>query len=232
EVVSRKERPLILHKRSFRQLGASPMLDIGLAGVCDGYHVLYWAAPHEGHGKGSVRALFFLLLCVLLGSCSSPPRVLDQILALGELRVLTHNGPATFYYGKDEPRGIEYELVRGFAERLGVDLKIVVEDRLNSLLPGVRAGGPGHLAAASLVKTDPREALVTFGPSYGKVEQQVIYRRGSARPKSFADLVDGSIEVRAGSMHADLLEDARAELPALIWREDPRASLEDLIRRV
>lgn len=158
--------------------------------------------------------------------------MLDQILALGELRVLTHNGPATFYYGKDEPRGIEYELVRGFAERLGVDLKIVVEDRLNSLLPGVRAGGPGHLAAASLVKTDPREALVTFGPSYGKVEQQVIYRRGSARPKSFADLVDGSIEVRAGSMHADLLEDARAELPALIWREDPRASLEDLIRRV
>ena len=208
------------------------MLEIRLAGVCDGYHVLYWAAPHEGHGKGSVRALFFVLLGVLLGSCSSPPRVLDQILALGELRVLTHNGPATFYYGSDEPRGLEFELARGFAARLGVDLKIVVEDRLGSLIPGLRSGGRAHIGAASIAVTGPRQELVAFGPAYGEVVQQVVYRRGTKRPRSFADLVGGSIEVRAGSAHAELLDAAREDHPELIWREDPRASVEELIRRV
>src|SRR5690606_29663202 len=82
--------------------------------------------PHEGHGKGSVRALFFLLLGSLLGSGSSPPRVLDHILTLGELRFLSHNGPSTFYYGSKETRGIDVELARRFATRLGVDLRIVV----------------------------------------------------------------------------------------------------------
>src|SRR5690606_39218031 len=188
--------------------------------------------PHEGHGKGSVRALFFLLLGSLLGSCSSPPRVLDQILALGELRVLTHNGPSTFYYGSDEPRGIEFELARGFAARLGVDLKIVVEDRLHNLIPAVRRGGAAHVGAASIAVTEPRQALVAFGPAYGEVVQQVVYRRGTTRPRSVADRVGGSSEVRAGSAHSELLEKAREEHPQLIWREDPRASVEELIRRV
>ena len=178
-----------------------------------------------------MRALFFVLLGALLGSCSNPPGVLDQILALGELRVLTHGGPVTFYYG-GEPRGIEFELARGFAARLGVDLKIVVEDRLGDLLPGVRGGGRAHIAAASLTVTEPRRRLVAFGPAYGEVTQQVIYRRGTRRPEGFADLVGRSIEVRAGSVHAELLEEARREHPGLIWREDPRASIEELIRRV
>jgi membrane-bound lytic murein transglycosylase F len=157
--------------------------------------------------------------------------VLDQILALGELRILTHNGPSTFYNGADEPRGIEFELARGFAARLGVDLKIIVEDRIGNLLPAVRGGG-AHIGAASIAVTEPRQALIEFGPSYGEVSQQVIYRRGSRRPRDVADLVGGSIEVRAGSAHAELLGEARNKHPDLVWREDPRASVEGLIRRV
>src|SRR5690606_17313173 len=111
----------------------------------------------------------------------------------------------------DEPRGIEFELARGFAARLGVDLRIVVEDRLADLIPSVRGGGGAHIGAASIAVTEPRQAVIAFGPSYGEVSQQVIYRRGSHRPRSFADLVGGSIEVRAGSAHVGLLERARTQ---------------------
>ena len=39
----------------------------------------------------------------------------------GEFRAVTRNSPVTFYYGPDEPRGIDYELAKGYADRLGVE---------------------------------------------------------------------------------------------------------------
>ena len=59
----------------------------------------------------------------LLGTCSAPPDLLTQIRKLGELRVVTRNSPNAFFSGPDdEPEGPEYELVRRFAEDLGVQL--------------------------------------------------------------------------------------------------------------
>ena len=66
-----------------------------------------------------MRALAAVVLSFSLGTCSSPPPLLDRILASGELRVVTRNTPAAFYYGADEPRGIEYELARGAVEKDG-----------------------------------------------------------------------------------------------------------------
>jgi membrane-bound lytic murein transglycosylase F len=156
---------------------------------------------------------------------------LDQILELGELRVVTRDSPVTFYVGADEPRGIEYELARGFAARLGVNLKISVEDRYSELLPNV-GRGRAHIAAAALTITAPRRELVSFGPAYERVEQRIVYRRGTRQPQTLADLVGGRIEVAAGSAHATLLEDARKTEPKLAWREDQSATTEELVRRV
>ncbi len=178
-----------------------------------------------------VRALLAVVLSALLGSCSGPPSILDQIKALGELRVVTRDGPLTFYAGPKEPRGIEYELARGFAARLGVNLRISVEDRFSQLLPDV-GSGKAHIAAAALTVTAPRKDLVSFGPAYETVEQKVIYRRGAKRPHAVGDLVGGRIEVLAGSADAALLTKARAKHPELAWREDPKATIDELVRRV
>lgn len=178
-----------------------------------------------------MRALAVIALAALLGSCSTPPPLMEQILKLGELRVVTRNSPATFYFGTDEPRGVEYELARGFAARLGVDLRMIVEDRLGRLVPEV-AARRAHVGAASLTVTDTRSEQISFGPAYQRVVQQVVYRRGTIRPRHIADLVDGTIEVLSGSAQAGLLKQARREHPELIWREDPQATPEELIRRV
>jgi membrane-bound lytic murein transglycosylase F len=137
----------------------------------------------------------------------------------------------TFYAGQDEPRGIEYELARGFAARLGVDLKISVEPRFSDLLPDV-GNGKAHIAAAALTVTAPRRDLVTFGPAYETIVQQVIYRRGEKRPRSLDDLVDGRIEVVAGSAQAVMLRKARAKAARLAWREDATATADELVQRV
>lgn len=146
----------------------------------------------------------------------------------GELRVVTQNSPATFYYGADEPRGIEYELARGFAERLGVELRIETADRTWEIFPEIHAGR-AHIGAAGLSAGQAREALVTFGPAYQRVEQQLIYRRGHERPESLKELTGEAVHVLAGSPHARPLRRAR---PELRWTEDPDATAETLIRRV
>jgi membrane-bound lytic murein transglycosylase F len=178
-----------------------------------------------------LRAITGICLSVLLGSCSSPPSLLEQIVETGVLRVVTQNSPATFYYGNDAPRGIEYELARGFAERLGVRLDMRIADRFQELFPDI-AEGKADIGAANLSTSASRADQVTFGPAYQQVRHQVVYRRGTKRPASTEDLVGGSLEILAGSSHAALLRRERARVPGLRWTEDQSGSAEALIRRV
>ena len=168
-----------------------------------------------------MRGLAAVVLSLLLGTCSSPPSVLDQILRSGELRVVTRNTPAAFYYGADEPRGIEYELAKGFADRLGVGLRIYIAEQV---LPDLTAG-KAHVAAASLTVGDAFRDTVAFGPAYQDIQPQVIYRRGTKRPTRVADLRNGRLEVPSGSPHAALLGTLRAEEPLLTWIEEDRKSV-------
>ena len=138
-----------------------------------------------------MRAFAAVVMSLMLGTCASPPSVLDRILRSGELRVVTRNTPAAFYYGADEPRGIEYELARGFAERLGVGLRIYIADRVYPDLTSRKA----DIAAASLTVADSRKDTVTFGPAYQDIQPQLIYRVGSRRPHDLADLRGGRLEV-------------------------------------
>src|SRR5690606_31129466 len=89
---------------------------------------------------GLLRSLPVLFICVLLSTCRFPPSLLDQIMQRGELRVVTRNTPATFYIGADEPRGIEFELAQGFANRLGVQLLMYPAENFRHILPEVAAG--------------------------------------------------------------------------------------------
>jgi membrane-bound lytic murein transglycosylase F len=164
----------------------------------------------------------------MLSTCSSPPSLLERIVRSGELRVVTRNTPAAFYYGADEPRGIEYELARGYAERIGVDLRIYIDDRV---FPDV-VSGKAHVGAASLTIADSRKDTITFGPAYQDIQPQVIYRRGTKRPQKLSDLLVGRLEVEGGSSHAALLTRLRAEEPLLSWIEDSQSTGEELIRRV
>ncbi len=174
-----------------------------------------------------MRALAAVVMSLMLGTCASPPSVLDRILRSGELRVVTRNTPAAFYYGADEPRGIEYELARGFAERLGVGLRIYIADRVYPDLTSRKA----DIAAASLTVADSRKDTITFGPAYQDIQPQLIYRVGSRRPHDLADL-RGRLEVAAGSPHAALLRSLRDEAPLLTWVEDADVGAEELLRQV
>ena len=168
-----------------------------------------------------------------LGTCSVPPSpsLLEQIIASGEFRAVTRNSPATFYYGVDEPHGIDYELAKGYADHLGVELRMYVAEQFWQIFPDV-AEGRAHVGAAGLTVTAPRLEIFDFSPAYQTARRAIIYRRGTRRPYGLQDMLGGELEILAGSAHVGILEEARRQLPELTWLENREVGIEELVRRV
>lgn len=149
-------------------------------------------------------------------------------MALGELRVITRNSPTTYYTGANGPEGPEYELAKGFASFLGVELKLLIADRFTDLIPAVESGR-AHVAAAGLTVTPERATRIDFGPVYDEVKQYVIYKLGSGRPRSLADLQGKKFEVVSGGSYVETLKQIQTLRPSLIWTENPNTDLTELL---
>lgn len=170
-------------------------------------------------------------LSVLMSTCAQPPSLLDEVTTLGELRVVTRNSPTTYYTGSNGPEGPEYDLIKGFADFISVELKLETSQRFSDLIPTVESGR-AHVAAAGLTMTTERAKRVDFGPAYQEVEQLVIYKLGTGRPHDIDDLLGKKVEVVAGSSYVETLKDIQKIRPDLIWTENPHADLAELLTAV
>jgi len=163
-----------------------------------------------------------------MSTCARPPSLLDEVIALGELRVITRNSPTTYYTSSNGPEGPEYDLIKGFADFIGVELELETSERFTDLIPAVESGH-AHVAAAGLTVTPERASRVDFGPSYQEVRQFIIYKLGTGRPRDIDDLLGKRVEVVAGSSYVESLKDAQKVRPDLIWTENPHADLAELL---
>jgi len=144
---------------------------------------------------------------------------------------VTRNAPTTWYEGRDGNTGFEYELVKNFAAYLDVELKIVSRDSVSGVLAMIREG-KADIAAAGLTRTAERENGFLFGPGYQEVRQQVVCRRGGARPKTVKDLADVELMVPANSSYVERLQSIKLRYPEIDWREDENLNTENLLEQV
>ncbi len=172
-----------------------------------------------------------ITLAVLIGTCSSPPSILDQVLDTGELRVVTRDSPTSYTISPDGPTGPEFDLVQAFADDLGVALVIEPVVSVSEILPKLLSG-EAHMAAAGLSITESRQQFLNFGHPYESVDVHLIYKLGTGRPRSINDILDRSIEVVASSSHVDLLMSLQESYPALSWTENADVEFADLLTKV
>jgi len=171
-----------------------------------------------------------LLLSLLITACTEPKNELQRIKYDGKLVVVTRNAATTYFEGPDGPTGLEYDLISGFAEELGVGLEIVVADNVSEVLSKL-SEGKADLAAAGLTITAPRELWARFTTPYQEITQQLVYRSGSRRPRGIAEL-DGQLEVIANSSHVEQLLQLQSEYPDLSWTENSNVESEELLTQV
>jgi len=157
---------------------------------------------------------------------------LQRIQSAGKLRVITFNGPTTYYKDNEETGGFEYELARAFADKLGVELEIKLVDQFDKIMPEVKAAHV-DMAAAGLAITEDRKKLFSFSTPYQTIKQQVVFRAGGGKgPYGAAGLVGRNITVTAGSSHVERLEKLKEKYPELSWQETADETPENLLIRV
>ena len=178
-----------------------------------------------------MRILIIIALAGLLGTCSSPPPILEQVLEIGELRVVSRDSPTSYTVGPKGPTGPEYDLAKAFAEELGVDLVIDPVVSVSEILPKLMSG-EAHMAAAGLSVTDSRREHLHFGHPYKSVNVHLVYKLGDGKPRSVDDVIGRSIEVVAGSSHVELLASLKAAYPELTWTENADVEFADLLAKV
>lgn len=159
----------------------------------------------------------------------TPPIIrVDAIIKKGVLRVATRNAPTTYYQGPLGPKGFEYDLVKDFANYLNVDLEVVVYDSIEDILAAVKSQQV-DLAAAGITKTNARLKSFLFGPTYQKIEQQVICNREHDIPKKVSDLIGRDLHVISQSSYVERLKELAKDNPELKWTEHKKTSTEELI---
>jgi membrane-bound lytic murein transglycosylase F len=181
--------------------------------------------------KAPARVLAGTFALLVLFSGDDRPNQLEQVLQRGDLTMLTRNGASSYYLGADGPTGPEYELVREFADYLGVDLKIEAAAAFNQLATLLNQR-QGELIAANLARTPAREQLFNFGPVYQETATLAVYRRGQSRPRSLPDLAGRKIMVIAGSSYEEALREASKSIPGLEWESRSDVGMEALLLAV
>jgi membrane-bound lytic murein transglycosylase F len=175
-------------------------------------------------------ALLTALVALLTAGCSPSDR-LQQIRDAGVLRVVTRNGPTTYYEDRHGATGLEYELARRFAKEIGVELRIETESSYEEIFDAVSKGRV-DVAAAGLAMSADRLEHIQYGPSYQDVEHLLIVRADRMPPKTPEDLQGLNIVVAAGSTRAEVLREMKQSLPGLNWTESNDVETVDLLDQV
>lgn len=175
-----------------------------------------------------------LILCIFLSACDDYSRShkgftrLENIKHEGKLLVLTRLDPTTYYEGPEGLTGLEYDLVKLFAQHLGVEAEFIIPDAFEDILQSI-ASDHADIAAAGLTITQQRKQHLRFAPSYQTITEQLIYRSGNKRPKKIHDIQRGILEVVKGSSHASSLRSLKSKHTQLEWNENAQLDSDALL---
>lgn len=141
-----------------------------------------------------LAALFFAFSFFAFGwlshSSYNPTKAIQKVSLLSKIKnrkvlnVVLLNAPSTYYIGVDGPQGFEYDLLKSYADHLGVKLNITSAHTIQEAIK--LSNNPNiDITSASLAKTPQREKDFNFGPSYFEVQEQVICHRGMQKSTKF-----------------------------------------------
>lgn len=155
-------------------------------------------------------------------------RDLEEILEDGVLNVVTTYSSTSYFLYRGQPMGYEYELLKRFANHLGVDFKITVSNDFEAMYE-MLMNGEVDLIAHGLTITGKRKKLVAFSDYLYLTHQVLVQKkpdnwrklRWSKLQRSLIhdaiDLIDDTVSVRASSSYLNRVENLMDEMGGTIY---------------
>lgn len=101
---------------------------------------------------------------------------LPEILKKGKLTVLAENSSTSYFIYRGKKMGFEYEMLKKFAEEIGVKLEVKVVKNLDSLITMLNRGD-GDLIACNYTVTNERSKIINFSMPFIQTQQVLIQRK-------------------------------------------------------
>jgi membrane-bound lytic murein transglycosylase F len=175
--------------------------------------------------------IFFLSTFLLFGCQPTEKNAsLQRIIDRGFINVGSIYGLTSYYLEAEGAAGFEYELVKKYADSLGVELKIIPSYSLEELFNKLDSGQVDILAAG-LAVTDKRRQQYNFSPSYDNISQKLVFKQGGIRPRKIKDLT-GKLLVMAHSSHEENLIQLKESHSNLAWQVSDEFDSEELLLQV
>lgn len=155
-----------------------------------------------------------------------------------ELRVVTRISPSTYYLDNAsetndndiKANGFDYNLLKLFADKHNLELKIQTVDSLDQMQSMVQKG-KADLAVPGISLNADNFHLSKSIP-YHHSELIVVYKAGLKKPRGPKDLLNKNLMVISESASASHLHGLQEELPSLQWRELELINHADLLEHV
>lgn len=178
--------------------------------------------------------LVLVILCALTHAACNRALVLNDLEAIdakGELVFITRNNFACFYESAYGYAGFEYELVKAFADHLGVRLRTVIMDDEVDMIEALLAG-KADIVGAGLPFGQAAARLVALGPSYMEVNEQVVGRRGGPKITNAQELAEIPVWLTNTSAGLEQLKRLKAQYQGLSWQTLSEYSSEEMLNMV
>ncbi|WP_226702509.1 transporter substrate-binding domain-containing protein [Microbulbifer elongatus] len=149
------------------------------------------------------------------------------------LRLLTYNGPTSYFMWKGTLMGFDYDLAMKFAKKHDLELEVIVVPYDESLVEWLEQN-KGDIAGASTTITPERKKMgIAFSAPYLEIPEQILSHSKHAKIANLQDLNGKTVTVRAFSSFIDTakkLQQAGIDLELKI--ADPTVSYAQLANMV
>ncbi len=209
----------------------------------------------------TITHLLYALLLLLVVSCRNNPdfrrdtnrqteesivdQDLDKIMERGYMVAIMDNSSTGVFQYKGHTMGYEYELLKMFADSIGVDLRITIQPNLEEAFELLNSG-EGDVLAYNLTVTKERKKKIKFSNYHNLVKQVLVQRKPENWRKmklheiekqlirNPVDLIGKEVHVRYHSAFHSRLQNLSDEIGGdiIIVEDFPDVMTEGLLEKV
>jgi len=185
--------------------------------------------------KNALILFLILIFCTIvfyiLRDRSS--RDFDEIVGSGRIRVVTDNGSLGFTVMKDSVYGFQYELVKAFADRLGLELEIAESDDVRSNIYNLM-DGDYDLFAGFIPQTSEYLGKVLFTDAVQVNRQILVQRKGDSASvvRNQLDLRGDTISLPRNSPYRMLVEHLSDQIADTVYVDELKNTTAELAAKM